>query len=611
MRKLLFGILYFLLFASPKLHAQDFKIQGYVFEENNRGYLNFVQIVIYEEERNAIVARTASNREGLFTVTLPLGKNYRIKAEKDLFVPLEMNFSAAGLKTGEKLFLKMEMVRKPGYLFDVTMARKRDNDKEVVDAIQGARVEVYNNTLEKEVLVLEEHPHPTFKCTFEQGNHYTVMIRKEGFFTKRMEAFVNVEGCILCFEGVGKVQPGVSDVLTKGHAMGTLLANVELEPVEMDKAIKLENIYYRYNSARITSKSAKELDKLIRVLKDNPGLIVELGSHTDSRGKDDYNLKLSNMRAASAVEYITQKGGIPESQIKSKGYGETQLVNKCKNGVECSERRHQQNRRTELKVVGMAATDPYKNKSLAEIIAEEKFERMLEEVQNSEVIKVKEGEELPEEIQKQTLDKAKEDPSSAVEEKVDPPKEEMPTGKVEIVKSSASIQGQESSSSSSPEAISTKEKALEQEQPHTTVLPTEVKTSQTTLNPSKTADTQALNTEPESVTETLSTTESTLTPPETKELKPSTSSINKDDDKEELEDFGGEFEEASPNEEPGVALGGIAEEREINIDVDANRRSAKLLPSNYTGYRIEFFSSPYQLPISHEIFSRHGDIAME
>ena len=67
---------------------------------------------------------------------------------------------------------------------------------------------------------------------------------KKGFFTKRMEAYVNVEDCILCFDGVGDVRPGVSDVMTRNNTMGTLLANVELDRVELDKSIKIENIYY-------------------------------------------------------------------------------------------------------------------------------------------------------------------------------------------------------------------------------------------------------------------------------------------------------------------------------------------------------------------------------
>ncbi len=72
---------------------------------------------------------------------------------------------------------------------------------------------------------------------------------------------------------------------------------------------------------------------------DNPTIWIELGSHTDSRGKDSYNLTLSQKRAESAVQYIISKG-IDKNRITAKGYGETQLVNKCANGINCSDEEH-------------------------------------------------------------------------------------------------------------------------------------------------------------------------------------------------------------------------------------------------------------------------------
>ncbi|MCY7362295.1 MAG: OmpA family protein, partial [Ignavibacteria bacterium] len=90
---------------------------------------------------------------------------------------------------------------------------------------------------------------------------------------------------------------------------------------------------------------------LVKIMKDNPTIKVELGSHTDTRGSDSYNVKLSQRRADSAVKYIISKG-IDRSKITAKGYGESKLINKCKNGVKCTEAEHQENRRTEFTVTG-------------------------------------------------------------------------------------------------------------------------------------------------------------------------------------------------------------------------------------------------------------------
>ncbi|MFQ5334953.1 MAG: OmpA family protein, partial [Flavobacteriales bacterium] len=112
----------------------------------------------------------------------------------------------------------------------------------------------------------------------------------------------------------------------------------------------ISNIYYDYDSWEINEDAAHELDKLVLILLKNPQIGVELSSHTDSRASDDYNIDLSEKRAKAAVEYIVKKG-ITGKRISGKGYGETQLVNRCANGVDCSEEEHQKNRRTEFKIV--------------------------------------------------------------------------------------------------------------------------------------------------------------------------------------------------------------------------------------------------------------------
>jgi outer membrane protein OmpA-like peptidoglycan-associated protein len=86
------------------------------------------------------------------------------------------------------------------------------------------------------------------------------------------------------------------------------------------------------------------------MMDDNPTVTIELSSHTDARGGDDYNLALSEMRAKAAVKYILEKG-VEGQRVKSKGYGEKALRNKCRNGVPCEEDEHEENRRTEFKVL--------------------------------------------------------------------------------------------------------------------------------------------------------------------------------------------------------------------------------------------------------------------
>lgn len=124
-----------------------------------------------------------------------------------------------------------------------------------------------------------------------------------------------------------------------------------LDKLIINKTFRIENIYYNFDRYNIRKDAKPELDKLVSIMNENP-INVELGSHTDSRGSDSYNLKLSQKRAASVVKYIIS-AGIDESRITAKGYGETMLTNNCGNGVPCSATEHQANRRTEFKVTAL------------------------------------------------------------------------------------------------------------------------------------------------------------------------------------------------------------------------------------------------------------------
>lgn len=109
-------------------------------------------------------------------------------------------------------------------------------------------------------------------------------------------------------------------------------------------------IFYELGSARLTRESLTVIDeKLLPIMADS-NVNVEIMSHTDSRGNDDFNQSLSQQRANSVVNYLVSKG-IDRSRLSAKGYGETRLTNRCSNGVQCTEDQHQRNRRTEFRVL--------------------------------------------------------------------------------------------------------------------------------------------------------------------------------------------------------------------------------------------------------------------
>lgn len=109
-----------------------------------------------------------------------------------------------------------------------------------------------------------------------------------------------------------------------------------------------ENIFYETNKSDVKPESKFILDKVVKILNDNPKVKVEVIGHTDANGDDAANLELSKKRAAAVAEYFV-KSGIPEARIKSTGKGETQIRNRCLNGVACPDKEHEYNRRTEFK----------------------------------------------------------------------------------------------------------------------------------------------------------------------------------------------------------------------------------------------------------------------
>ncbi len=111
----------------------------------------------------------------------------------------------------------------------------------------------------------------------------------------------------------------------------------------------LENIYYDYDKWDIRPDAEPTLNKLSDVLRQNPDIRIQLGSHTDCRGNDGYNQDLSQRRAQSAVNYLIGKG-IDPNRLSAIGYGEAQPVASCA-CARCTEGEHQTNRRTTFKIV--------------------------------------------------------------------------------------------------------------------------------------------------------------------------------------------------------------------------------------------------------------------
>ncbi|NNE25676.1 MAG: OmpA family protein [Saprospiraceae bacterium] len=126
---------------------------------------------------------------------------------------------------------------------------------------------------------------------------------------------------------------------------------VELDSiVELNEEIILDRIYYDFDKDNILNVSEEQLGEVLALFERYDSLVIELSSHTDVRGSHEYNIDLSQRRAASARDWLIERGVRPD-QIIARGYGETQLWNDCEEGVRCTDDQHRQNRRTVIKIL--------------------------------------------------------------------------------------------------------------------------------------------------------------------------------------------------------------------------------------------------------------------
>ena len=135
---------------------------------------------------------------------------------------------------------------------------------------------------------------------------------------------------------------------SKGPTANVAAALQPIDVIVTETEIVLKPIFFEYDKSNITQEGAFELDKLIQVMKSNDKMVVMAKSHTDNRGTDKYNLRLSDRRAKSTVQYIISKG-IDASRISGKGMGELEPKVDC--GKDCTEEQHAQNRRSEFLIV--------------------------------------------------------------------------------------------------------------------------------------------------------------------------------------------------------------------------------------------------------------------
>lgn len=143
---------------------------------------------------------------------------------------------------------------------------------------------------------------------------------------------------------------GILDSYTFKKKLSLKKKESETRVVTVNEAIRLDKIYYDFDDYQILPEAEEDLEFLLELMEEYPEMVIELSSHTDAQGAARYNLELSQKRAESARNWLIDRG-VKKKRILAVGYGEKQILNKCKNRVPCTDEEHRINRRTEFKIV--------------------------------------------------------------------------------------------------------------------------------------------------------------------------------------------------------------------------------------------------------------------
>lgn len=222
---------------------------------------------------------------------------------------------------------------------DLITSCKQYIDGKVTDVnsneiLEGVTVELFDENLDKIDSTLTNKD-GVYEFTLDCDKKYIVRVSKDEFETSEemleagSEFEKNVPLAVTIEEGdnLGIEKAGMGD--------------------DLSDLLQLDPIYFDLDKFNIRNDAAVELQKVLAVLKKYPSMKIDIRSHSDSRGKDQYNLYLSDKRAKSTAQYLIDNG-ISASRVSGKGYGETQLMNDCANGVDCTEEEHALNRRSEF-----------------------------------------------------------------------------------------------------------------------------------------------------------------------------------------------------------------------------------------------------------------------
>ncbi|MCF8237727.1 MAG: OmpA family protein [Saprospiraceae bacterium] len=271
---------------------------------------------------------TRSDASGMALSQMKIDQNYLILVSKPGYITKEFSYTSPPEPTADEIVIRV----RPQDCF-LLEGRVKNQKTGVLMAHVPVMIEMPDGT----PVYLESDINGTFSYCLSEAADYSLSANKEGYIPGRSRVSTS---------NGNYAETRKTELLLLPFS-GTPVETAVAKPIGEGSVIVLENLYYDYNKSSLRPGAANELDVVYDLLKKYPSMEIELGAHTDCRGSDKFNQRLSESRAAAAKNYLVSRG-IQPARITAVGYGETMLRNQCTEGVNCTEEQHQYNRRTEI-----------------------------------------------------------------------------------------------------------------------------------------------------------------------------------------------------------------------------------------------------------------------
>lgn len=307
-----------------------YAVKGLAFKEGETegGALAGAKFNLYrklEDGTKVLVGVDSMRTDGSYFFKLNPETDYVVEVIREGFQPKIENITTKGLPDEDTINNNI-VIRKAMYTVKGLLTEEGKDAK--LDGVNVQLIEVSPNGMEKTVYYMKSDPYYYFDVDFNKN--YKLVFKKDEYFTKTVD---------LSTFNLGQID--------------TIRKDVSIAKLELNKTYTLQNVLYEFGKSTLTENSKLVLDNLYQIMVENSAFIIELSSHTDAIGSDAANMKLSQARAESCVNYLIGKG-IAKDRMVAKGYGETKpkVPNTTEDGKDDPAGRAI-NRRTEFQIIGL------------------------------------------------------------------------------------------------------------------------------------------------------------------------------------------------------------------------------------------------------------------